>query len=165
MINAIFSLGANLGDRKRQMNEMTELLNQILRPLICTSKLMETEPIGTPDKQQWYYNRIVSGRFNGSAQSLLERCQQIENKLGRERKNRLEARIADIDILLVDDYIITENNLIIPHHQLLNRRFCIEGIKAIAPDRIHPIEKKTFKDLYKHMDKNVLKQKIRYIGI
>ena len=64
MINTILSLGTNLGNRKKNIVKMIELLKDILYPPINYSKLMETEPVGTPDKQPWYYNCIISGIYN-----------------------------------------------------------------------------------------------------
>ena len=165
MVHAILSLGTNLGNRNKNMDEMVRLLKEILQPPIKLSKLMETEPVGTSDKQRWYLNCIVSGQYNGSARSLLKICRQIEKKLGRKDKNTFQPRTADVDILLVDDCIITASDFIIPHPQILKRRFCMEGITSIEPDWIHPVEKKSFRELCETLDKHILKQKIRFIGI
>lgn len=165
MIHTAISLGTNLGDRNKNMEAMIQLLKEVLETQVKVSQLMKTEPVGTPDRQQWYLNCIVSGKYNGSARLLLETCQQIEKKLGRKNKNTLKARTADLDILLVDDCIINDNDFIIPHPRILKRRFCVEGIASIEPNWIHPIEKKSFRLLYETMDKHILKQKIRFIGI
>jgi 2-amino-4-hydroxy-6-hydroxymethyldihydropteridine diphosphokinase len=147
------------------MDAMVTLLGDVLHPPVKLSKLMETEPVGTPDEQQWYYNRIVSGRYNGSAQSLLEECRGIEKTLGRTGKNTLRARTADIDILLIDNCIIIEEDFIIPHPQILQRRFCLEGMYSIEPDRIHPTAEKTIRELYEGMESSILEQKIHFIGL
>lgn len=165
MIHVIVSLGTNLGDRRKYMDEMVALLKELFQPPVRLSPLMETEPVGTPDEQGWYYNRIVSGKYGNPARSLLEDCREIETKLGRNNKNTLQARTADIDILLVDNCIIDGEDFIIPHPQLLKRRFCIEGIHSIEPDWVHPVEKKTFRELYESMDVPVLEQKIHFIGL
>ena len=165
MIHTILSLGTNLGNKKKNMDEMINQVKDVLQPPLKVSTLMETEPVETPDIQQWYLNCIVSGYYNGSARSLLAVCQQIEMRLGRENKNTLKARTADIDILLVDDCIIDDKDFIVPHPSLLKRRFCIEGIASIEPDWVHPVAEKTFSELCEMMDNQVLKQKIRFIGI
>ncbi len=164
MINIILSLGTNLGNKSDNMNAMVKMVSEILLPPIVLSKLMETEPIGIKDTQEWYYNRILSGNYNVSIKKMLYLCEGIEKSLGRINKGDRTARTADIDILLADDRIINEDNLIIPHPQLLNRRFCIEGIVSIDPDRIHPINKRTFKEIYQQIHKDVLDQKINFIS-
>ena len=165
MMQIVLSLGTNLGDRNKNMRDMIEQVSEILLYPIKASKLMETEPLETPDVQQWYLNCIVSGCYDNTAQSLLEVCRQIEKKLGRKDKNTFKARTADLDILLVDDCVINDNDLTVPHPRLLKRRFCIEGIVSIEPDWIHPVEKKTFRKLSEIMDKQILEQKIRFIGL
>ena len=165
MINTILSLGTNLGDRNKNMGEMIEQVKEVLQSPVKVSKVMETEPVEAPDEQQWYLNCIVSGYYDSSARSLLEVCQQIEKRLGRKDKNTHKARTADLDILLVGDCIINDNDFTVPHPQLLKRRFCIEGIASIEPDWVHPVEKKTFRKLCEIIDKHIMEQKIRFIGI
>ena len=165
MIHVIVSLGTNLGDRRKYMDGMIAQLKKLLLPPLKLSPLMETEPVDVPDEQEWYYNCIVSGTFNGTARLLLEECREIEKRLGRNNKNTLQERTADIDILLVDNCIIEEKDFTIPHPQILKRRFCIEGIHSIQPDWKHPTEKKTFRELYASMDEPVLEQKIHFIRL
>jgi len=56
-------------------------------------------------------------------------------------------RIIDLDILLYDDIIMKGNNLIVPHRLLHERVFVLEPLSQIAPDLIHPVFKKSIKDL------------------
>jgi 2-amino-4-hydroxy-6-hydroxymethyldihydropteridine diphosphokinase len=147
------------------MDDMTTALKEVLQPPVKLSPLMETEPVDVPDEQEWYYNRIVSASFNGTARSLLEKCREIEKRLGRDNKNTLQARTADIDILLVDDYIIEEEDFTVPHPQIVKRRFCIDGIQSIEPAWVHPTERKNFQELFESMDKQMLKQKIHFIEL
>ncbi len=164
MITVFLSLGTNLGNRNGNIQRMIEHLKKILQPEIVLSKLMETEPIGmSSNDNDWFYNLVLSGKFTGSAHELLKVCQNIEKLLGRNNKNSLEARTADIDILLVNNQIINEKDFIIPHPQILQRRFLLEGMKSIAPDLFHPIYNKSFFDLYINMEEPVQKQKIHYL--
>ncbi len=165
MTSVLLSLGTNLGDRTENMSAIIKELETILKPPLTHSELMETEPVDVPDIQQWYYNRIVMGEYDGTAFELLASCQEIEIKLGRTKKSTREARTADIDILFFKDYIVRSKNLILPHPEVLHRRFCIEGITSIAPEWVHPKEKKSFYEIYSRMSKDILKQKINFIGI
>lgn len=165
MVQVVLSLGTNLGDRRKNIEDMVTALKETLQPPVKMSPLMETEPVDVPDEQEWYYNLIVSGAFDGTARSLLEECREIEKRLGRDNKNTLQARSADIDILLVNDRIIEEGDFTVPHPQILRRRFCIEGIQSIEPGRVHPTEKRTFRELFESMDEQMLKQKIHFIGL
>ncbi|MBN1981429.1 MAG: 2-amino-4-hydroxy-6-hydroxymethyldihydropteridine diphosphokinase [Chitinivibrionales bacterium] len=165
MYQAILSLGTNLDDRKKNIETMIDRLRMVLIQPLLFSRLMETEPLEVNDNQPWYYNCLLSGWFNDSAQRLLQQCECIEHSLGRTRKLTKESRLADIDIMFAGDSVITTSTLIIPHPQLLRRRFCIEGIYEIAPQLIHPVTLKSFYEIFKTMDESVRLQKIRFLDL
>ncbi len=165
MMKVILSLGTNLGNRLDNIDKLEHFCTELLSPPIILSQLMETEPIGTPDEQQWYYNRVITGNYSGTVYELLVHCRKIEKTLGRLEKSNRKARTADIDILLADDCILNEPDLIIPHPEILNRRFCIVGIAEIAPHRVHPLENKPFSELLTTMGNYVSEQKVNFIDI
>jgi 2-amino-4-hydroxy-6-hydroxymethyldihydropteridine diphosphokinase len=53
----------------------------------------------------------------------------------------------DIDILFYGDRIINRSALIIPHPLITDRRFVLVPLCDIAPGFIHPVKKKTLKEL------------------
>ena len=164
-MHVIVSLGTNIGNRQAHIDAMIEECASLFHPPIRYSQLMETEPVGTPDSQQWYYNLIVSGTYHDTVYHLLKQTQKIEKSMGRKGKKTKRARTADIDILLADMCIINEPDLIIPHPRILDRRFCIEGISQIAPFRVHPVTNRTFEELKNAMASHISEQKINFIGI
>ena len=163
MITTILSLGTNRGDRNAYIRAMRAHLEQVMLPPVTYSPLMETEPVGVSGEQTWFYNVIMKGTFAGTPKSLLTACQEIEILLGRDRKGMLKPRTADIDILCIDDCVIDEAGLIVPHSQILNRRFCIEGIYAVAPQWVYPITGVTFEVLHRNMGTDIQDQKIHFI--
>jgi deoxyadenosine/deoxycytidine kinase len=64
--------------------------------------------------------------------------------LGRKRTNQegYQNRNIDIDILLFEDEIILSKSLIVPHSKMLERKFVMVPLVEIAPNALHPIEKK-----------------------
>jgi 2-amino-4-hydroxy-6-hydroxymethyldihydropteridine diphosphokinase len=56
-------------------------------------------------------------------------------------------RIIDLDILLYDDIIVKGINLTIPHQLMHERVFALEPLAQIAPDAVHPVIKKTIKQM------------------
>jgi 7,8-dihydro-6-hydroxymethylpterin-pyrophosphokinase len=56
-------------------------------------------------------------------------------------------RIIDLDILLYDDIIMRGNRLTIPHPLIHERLFVLVPLSEIAPDIVHPVFKKSIKDL------------------
>jgi 2-amino-4-hydroxy-6-hydroxymethyldihydropteridine diphosphokinase len=163
MVRVFLSLGSNMDDRRRNMEEMLARVTGVLLPPIKISRLMETEPVEVAEKQEWYLNQIVSGFFSTAALDLLHECQQIEYALGRVRTSWHGPRTADIDILIFGDAIIRESSLRIPHPGLFQRRFCLEGIREIAPELTIPGGKVSMSVLYESADQTIKEQKIRFV--
>jgi 2-amino-4-hydroxy-6-hydroxymethyldihydropteridine diphosphokinase len=145
------------------MQEMESALSTIISGPILKSRLMETEPIDVSRPQDWYLNRIMAGTFDGSPRELLEYTQTIEIRLGRSEKGNRTPRTADIDILLFDNLFVNEEDLIIPHPALVSRRFCIEGLFEILPSFTICVRGISVAELYRNMDDEVRKQKIKFL--
>ncbi|MGA2506306.1 MAG: 2-amino-4-hydroxy-6-hydroxymethyldihydropteridine diphosphokinase [Chitinispirillaceae bacterium] len=163
MADVVICLGTNLGDRVSYMQKMEQALEEVLLPPISKSSLMETEPLGVTTDHPWYYNRLVRGEYNGTPRELFKRCQAIEQKLGRTRPEKYAPRTSDIDILLFGEQVINGNDLIIPHRHILDRRFCLEGLRDIAGKWIVPGVNKSVNELVKEMAIDIRKQQIRYM--
>lgn len=158
-----FSLGSNLGDRFSYIEKMENFLLEKLDQPMVSSSLMETAPVDVSDEQLPYLNKIISGLSNLAPQEMLKECQYLENELGRENKGAKLARTADIDILLVDDVIFTDDSLTIPHPAICDRRFILEGLIEMDEELIHPVLKKSISALYSEMKKCIKDQEITII--
>jgi len=162
------SLGSNEGDRLFYINSMEKALRKILADgSLKSSKTMETEPVGVSCiNQPPYLNKVVAGRYDGNAYELLEVCLSIETALGRTRPTPKASRVADIDILLFGDADISDlPRLIIPHPEIRNRRFCLEGLMGIDPSIKVPIsgDAMVVGDLYKNMSAGVAAQNVSFL--
>ena len=80
---------------------------------------------------------------------LLEMILNIEQEMGRFRKEKYGPRVIDIDILFFNEEIIQTMRLVIPHPEIQNRRFVLDPISEIAPEFVHPLLKKSMKQLKK----------------
>src|SRR5690349_6009474 len=115
-------LGSNLGDRKNYLSKAAELLEIHVGKITSKSMLYNTAPWGV-DNQDDFLNQAVRVETKLSAHQLLENILSIEEKLGRIRTKKWEARTIDIDILFFNADIIRTDNLTIPHPFLHQRRF------------------------------------------
>lgn len=138
MPNCFLSLGANLGDRKAVLDSALHAISDVCGQLVSVSDIYETAPWGVTD-QPLYLNIAILVQTNLSAKLLLEKCQNIENSFGRERRERWGSRTLDIDILFYDDLIMETEFLTVPHPRLAERKFVLVPLVEIAPDFVHPI--------------------------
>jgi 2-amino-4-hydroxy-6-hydroxymethyldihydropteridine diphosphokinase len=133
MHKVYFSLGSNIGNRKRNMRDAIEQLGRRVGKVERQSALYEYEPWGY-DSPNKYINAAVCCLTEFSPRQVLEITQQIERDMGRTSKTvngEYFDRIIDIDILLFDDYKVNEPDLQIPHPLMQERQFVMEPLKEI----------------------------------
>jgi 2-amino-4-hydroxy-6-hydroxymethyldihydropteridine diphosphokinase len=159
----VVSLGSNLGDRRFFIEEMEKSLAEIIISPIKRSRLMETAPVDILGQQDWFLNRIVAGFFRGTPRGLLEHTKLIERQLGRTEKGNRAPRTADIDILLFDNLVVKEDDLVIPHPAVHLRRFCIEGLFEVAPDKMIVGINSTVTQLFSEMAPEIREQRIKFL--
>ncbi|MBQ9288047.1 MAG: 2-amino-4-hydroxy-6-hydroxymethyldihydropteridine diphosphokinase [Bacteroidaceae bacterium] len=136
-----FSLGSNIGDRAKLLEQALTLLNKEIGNLVSRSSFYETEPWGFSSNHP-FLNACCLCETELSPLEALHKTQQIEKELGRKRKSKNKKyhdRPIDIDLLLCDDLTINTKELTIPHPFMQERRFVLEPLKEIAPDVIHPV--------------------------
>lgn len=126
------ALGSNLGDRRRYLLDAVAGLPGVA----AISPVFETEPVGGPDDQDWYLNCVVELNTDLGPRELLEVCRSLERAAGRERRDQWEPRTLDIDILLMEGVACREDDLIIPHPRMYERRFVLAPLRALAPELV-----------------------------
>jgi 2-amino-4-hydroxy-6-hydroxymethyldihydropteridine diphosphokinase len=100
-IEALISLGGNMGDRKAIADEAVARLARLPDSSISgLSSYYRTEPVG-PVMQAWFLNMALSMRTAMSLDGLLQCCNDIEAALGRDRSVEIPwgPRPIDIDVV------------------------------------------------------------------
>jgi 2-amino-4-hydroxy-6-hydroxymethyldihydropteridine diphosphokinase len=143
-VTAYLSLGSNLGNREDNLDMALKLLGQRMR-LGKVSSIYDTEPIGNT-KQPRFLNLACEVFTHLAPEGLLALAKGIEGKMGRRGKSG-EPRTIDIDILLYGDQIVDTRELVIPHPRMAERSFVLVPLAEIAPDLVHPVLKKTIKEM------------------
>lgn len=137
------SLGSNMGDKRKNLLEAIRRIDNLENTeVVKSSTILETEPFGYIEQDN-FLNACLEVKTLMTAQEFLKSILQIELDMGRVREIKWGPRIIDIDILFYDKEIIEEDNLAVPHPWICEREFVLEPLSEIAPNYVHPLEKKT----------------------
>ena len=132
------SLGANVGDRAKNLRDAVALLRKADIGVTQTSSLYETEPVDYLD-QPWFLNMVVEAQTELNAVHLLQALHAIESQMGSKKSVAKGPRLIDLDILLFGDAIIDTPELQVPHPRMHLRRFVLQPLAEIAPNAQHPV--------------------------
>jgi 2-amino-4-hydroxy-6-hydroxymethyldihydropteridine diphosphokinase len=131
--DAALGLGSNVGDKRANIARAVSLLTSDgdIR-LIARSRDYRSAPWGVLE-QDWFVNAVITVSTALSARQLLQRCQRVENEMGRVRLRKWGPRLIDVDVLAYRDQVIDEPDLKVPHPLIAERGFVVVPLKEIAP--------------------------------
>lgn len=146
-MNVVFLLlGANLGSPLKQLELAQKMLVENVGKLHSESAIYESEAWGVEDQPK-FLNKVIHLTTPFDPHETLAICQNVEDTLGRVRKEKWGSRIIDIDILYYNSEVLDEPFLKIPHPYLHLRKFTLVPLVEIAPHGIHPVLKYTNEEL------------------
>ncbi|PLV57676.1 2-amino-4-hydroxy-6-hydroxymethyldihydropteridine pyrophosphokinase [Thermotoga sp. SG1] len=154
MAKVVIALGSNLGDR--ELNLKTALVKMKERGMSIEklSSFVETEPYGYTDQPK-FLNAVCLVETDLSPRALLNTLLEIEREMGRVRTIKWGPRVIDLDIVFYEDLVVNEEGLTIPHPDAHNRLFVLEPLSEIAPDLVHPVLKKTVRELLMELKQRI----------
>ena len=143
------SIGSNIGDRLQNLQNAIDLIHLEISIISSISPIYKTKAVGFNGDH--FYNICISFFSNDDPNNLLQSLLNIEGKLGRTRndKNVYESRTIDLDIILIEDQIINNNLLTVPHPSMHLREFVLAPLNDIDPNINHPILNKNSNELLK----------------
>lgn len=135
MNKAVLGLGSNLGNRKDNITGAVDAIGRLPgTTVIASSSLYETKPVDVPNEQNDYLNECVVVMTELSPRVLLGACLGVEAAMKRERRIRHDSRTIDIDILIYEGVVSQDEELTLPHPQLLKRAFVLVPLGEIFAD-------------------------------
>jgi 2-amino-4-hydroxy-6-hydroxymethyldihydropteridine diphosphokinase len=155
--NKVFiGIGSNVGDKLQNIENAIKLINKNTDcEVVKCSSIYESKPFGNV-KQDNYYNRVVRINTNLEPIDLFKLLKNIENEIGRTKTERWGPREIDLDILLYDNLVYSDDTLKIPHIGIQERDFVIVPLTEIEPEITHPVLKKKISKLIINADKNII---------
>jgi dihydroneopterin aldolase/2-amino-4-hydroxy-6-hydroxymethyldihydropteridine diphosphokinase len=134
---AFIAVGSNV-DPERNVADALELLGRHLR-LVAVSRFYRTPALGSPGRPD-FLNGVVEIEtelkpLELKRQVLLE----VEDALGRERSDDKNApRTIDLDLVLYGDLVSSEEGLVLPSPEILERPFVALSLLELEPELVLP---------------------------
>lgn len=133
-------LGGNQGPVLKVFSDALQRIRAELGPIRRTSRVYWSEPWQMPHATGPFYNQAICLKTALDPQRIMERLMEIESMLGRERTpGPSRDRTIDIDILMVDQLVLRQEKIQLPHPRLHLRRFALLPLNEIAAHVVHPV--------------------------
>ncbi|MFN7038096.1 MAG: 2-amino-4-hydroxy-6-hydroxymethyldihydropteridine diphosphokinase [Alphaproteobacteria bacterium] len=145
----VLGLGSNLGDREANINYAIDLLvdKNILSKIIVSSIFKNPALLKENSPKEWnieFYNVAVIGWTSYSPTKLLKKIKEVEILVGRKKREIWAPREIDIDILAYGNKVFQNDELVIPHKDLLNRDFALLPLSEVWPEWKFPVKGKYY---------------------
>lgn len=135
---AYLGLGSNMGQKKTNIKKAIKAIRAVEGLKITKiSSCYVTEPWGKIDQDD-FINAVIEIVVELSAQELLEKLQDIEIKMGRQRLEKWGPRNIDIDILLFGDEVLESQELTVPHPYMRERLYVLIPLMEINSAILFP---------------------------
>jgi dihydroneopterin aldolase/2-amino-4-hydroxy-6-hydroxymethyldihydropteridine diphosphokinase len=144
---AYISMGSNIGDSEGYLNNGIQAVkNDENCRLKRVSPFYKTKPVGDV-VQDDFLNCCIAVETLYTPYELLELVNRIEADNNRERVIHWGPRTLDMDIVLYEGCVLSDERLTIPHGEMAGREFVLRPLNDIAPYEIHPVLNKSVSEL------------------
>jgi 2-amino-4-hydroxy-6-hydroxymethyldihydropteridine diphosphokinase len=145
------SLGSNI-DREVHTRAGVKALAEAFGELELSS-VYESEAVGFDGDA--FYNMVIACDSHDDVHTTNKKLAAIEDANQRDRSGpKFSSRTLDLDLLLYDDLVLSENGLTLPRDEILKNAFVLWPLAEIAPDLKHPVVKKTYAELWAGFDRS-----------
>jgi dihydroneopterin aldolase/2-amino-4-hydroxy-6-hydroxymethyldihydropteridine diphosphokinase len=148
---AYIAIGSNMGDK---VEYLTNAVNALEADKKCrvtaVSPFYLTAPVGDVEQDD-FLNGCIAIETLYTPYELLAVINKIEKSNGRERIIHWGPRTLDMDIVLYEGCVMSEERLTIPHKEMVVREFVLRPLKDIAPYEIHPVLNKSVLELFENI--------------
>ncbi|HEB86574.1 MAG TPA: 2-amino-4-hydroxy-6-hydroxymethyldihydropteridine diphosphokinase [Gammaproteobacteria bacterium] len=151
MARIYISIGSNIEAEKHVRLAVAELRRYYGQ--VRLSSVYESEAVGFSGDN--FLNMVAGVDTDDSVQTVSAVLHNIEDRHGRMHDGpRFSARTLDLDLLLYDDLIVSEDRLQIPRDEITKNAFVLWPLAEIDPACRHPLSGQTIGELWEHYDKS-----------
>lgn len=144
MQTVFVSIGTNI-NAEANMLLVKESLNSLFD--VIYSSIYKTPAEGFEGED--FLNSVCKFDTDKNPQELRTLLKNIEKDMGRTFTQKgMSNRVIDLDLILYGDFQINRNGLELPSSDIEKYKFVLEPLAEIAPDYLHPVLKKSYKDLF-----------------
>jgi len=97
--------------------------------------------------QPSFLNGVVRIATALAPRELLDVLRALEAAAGRARSAHWGPRTLDLDLLLMEELVLTSPDLTVPHPGLASRRFVLAPLCELDPTHVHPVLDRPLSDL------------------
>ena len=145
MTTAYLGIGSNIDAPKHVPAAMQSLRNTF--DDVTFSPVYQSPAIGLEGDD--FLNLVARVETDLPPLDLDAALHAIEDRQGRDRTQpRWSSRTLDIDILLYGDLWLLGPKLEIPRKEILTAAHVLKPLADLAPDLVHPVERKPIKELW-----------------
>lgn len=151
MEDILIGLGANLpsarfGPPRATLEAALEALEERGARIRRRSRWYESVPVPVSD-QPWFVNGVALVETAADPAELLAILHAVEHDFGRERRQRNEARVVDLDLLAYGARVDPGPTPVLPHPRLGERAFVLRPLAELLPDWRHPVTGRSVAEL------------------
>ncbi|WP_236002911.1 2-amino-4-hydroxy-6-hydroxymethyldihydropteridine diphosphokinase [Luteirhabdus pelagi] len=157
-------MGSNLGNRFEHLQKAIDSLFEEVGGIRKISAVYETPALGFEGDP--FLNCAVWMQTVLEPEAVLAKILQIEKRIGRERMatEGYSSRPIDIDILLIEEEVISTKTLTVPHPEMQHRKFVLQPLAELDSQLKHPVfHKKIVKLLAETADTSVLEKQGKWL--
>ncbi len=160
-LNTVYiALGSNVGDRLQNLQRALSCIKLLHNTTVkSVSSVYETLPFGKTEQSD-FYNAVIKIETGYSPNELLKELKRIEKQIGRIERERWGPREIDLDILLFNELIFSDEIITLPHKGIIYRDFVLFPLIEVEPELINPVYNRRYKDFVDELENKYILKKL-----
>lgn len=141
--------GSNVDPERHLMDGLRALAETF--GVLRLSPVYRNAPVGFDGDD--FLNMVVGFHTDSAIGAVAAELERIEAQAGRVRgEEKFGPRTLDLDLLLFGDAVTESDGVQVPRDEIVRYAFVLRPLADIAGDRVHPVEARTFAELWSGFD-------------